>query len=408
MKPELVEQVQAFVRWVGTGRKLTQAGRITMADARMLVASLGTGDELDRSIGDRVYRTGSSQELPNLMLIAAWAKEARLVRKTGNRLVQVKKNTALLEDPDALSLTLFTTFDRIGEALLTAGLSESPLRIEFASCSRAVLAALRHADQPVAWLREMTWEVATAPYVLDEATEFQLELLRRSNDSDTERLLEVLRQLGALTIEDGTVALTALGRSGMRMLLDEPAPGDPAYQLKITLVDQDNPPVWRRVLVPAAIRLGGLHEVVQAAMGWQNAHLHVFSDGRTQYGEPDPELQYHDEHAIRLNDLVAPGGRIEYTYDLGDCWDHEILVEEATVVEVDRGYPRCVAGQGACPPEDSGGVYGYQRLAEILTDPGHEEHQSMLDWFGLDSRDQFDPARFDPEDANRRLAIGVY
>lgn len=140
-------------------------------------------------------------------------------------------------------------------------------------------------------------------------------------------------------------------------------------------------------------------------MGWQNAHLHVFSDGQTQYGEPDPELDYRDEHAIRLNDLLVPGGRIEYTYDLGDCWDHEILVEEATTVEAGQGYPRCVAGQGACPPEDSGGVHGYLRLAEILTDPGHEQHQSMLDWFGLDSRDQFDPARFDPEDANRRLAV---
>lgn len=71
VKSELVEQVCAFARWVGAGRKLTQAGRITVADARGLVESLGTGDELDRSIGDRVYRTASSQELPNLMLVLA-------------------------------------------------------------------------------------------------------------------------------------------------------------------------------------------------------------------------------------------------------------------------------------------------------------------------------------------------
>jgi hypothetical protein len=106
-----------------------------------------------------------------------------------------------------------------------------------------------------------------------------------------------------------------------------------------------------------------------------------------------------------LNDLVEPGGRLEYTYDFGDGWDHEILVEEATVAESGLRCPRCVAGEGACPPEDSGGVEGYERLVEILADPGHDEHRSMLDWLGLDSRDQFDPARFDPDDADRRLAV---
>jgi hypothetical protein len=204
----------------------------------------------------------------------------------------------------------------------------------------------------------------TGRITMDDATEFQLGLWRRCNDRDAKLVLDVLRRLGAVTIEDETAALTDLGRSGMRVLLDEPEPGDPVYQLRITLMGADNPPVWRRVLVPAAIRLDRLHEVVQAAMGWQNAHLHVFGDGQTYYGVPDPELGFHDEHVKKLNDLVAPGGRIEYTYDFGDSWDHE-----------------------------------------ILADPGHEEHQFMLDWLGLDSRDQFDPAHFDPDDADRRLAV---
>lgn len=405
MKSELVEQVRAFVSWVGTGRKLTQTGRITMTDARVLVESLGTGDRLDPAIGDRVYRTSSSQDLLNLTLVVEWAKAARLVRKTGNKLVAVKKNAALLDDQHTLWQTLFTTFDRVGAALLPAGVSESPLRSEFTSGSHAMLSLLYQGDQPVARLCAMAWDVVTAPYVLDDATEFQLGLWRRCNDRDATSVLDALRRLGAVTIEDETAALTDLGRSGMRKLLDEPEPGDPVYQVKITLVGADEPPVWRRVLVPAAIRLDRLHEVVQAAMGWQNAHLHVFNDGQTNYGEPDPELEFRDEHATKLIDLVAPGGRLEYTYDFGDSWDHEILVEEATVVEPGERCPRCVEGQGACPPEDSGGVGGYLRLVEILADPGHEEHQFMLDWLGLDSRDQFDPARFDPEDANRRLVV---
>ncbi len=407
MNAELVDQVRAFVAWVGAGRKLTATGRITMADARTLVNTLGTGDTIDPAIGDRVYRTGSSQELPELTLVVEWAKALRLVRKTGNRLVPVKKNAALLDDQGALWLRLFTTFERMGEVILYPGLSESPLRLEFASVTRLMLRLLYRTDQPVARLRAMAWDVATAPYVLDDATEFQLGLLRRTNDRDAERALDVLRRLGAVTIEDGTAALTELGWSGMRTLLDEPEPGDPVFQLKITLVGTDHPPVWRRVLVPAAIRLDRLHQVIQAVMGWQDAHLHVFSDGQTHYGVPDPELGYQDEHATKLNDLVAPGGRLEYTYDFGDCWDHEILVEETSAFGLGERCPRCVAGQGACPPEDSGGVGGYAHLVAVLADPGHEEHRFMLDWVGLDSRDQFDPARFEPEDANLRLAAGV-
>lgn len=74
MTSELVEQMRAFVAWVGAGRKLTQTGRVTMTDARVLVESLGTGDVLDPAIGDRVYRTTSSQELRNLTLVVEWAK----------------------------------------------------------------------------------------------------------------------------------------------------------------------------------------------------------------------------------------------------------------------------------------------------------------------------------------------
>ncbi len=274
---ELVEQVRAFVSWVGAGRKLTQTGRITMTDARVLVEQLGTGDVVDPVIAGRVYRTGSSQELSNLTLVVEWAKAARLVRKTGNRLVSVKKNAALLDDPSALRLALFTTFDRVGAAFLPDATAESPLRREFARATGALLALLYHDEQPVDRLCAVAWEVATAPYVLEDATDFQLEHLRQGNDRDVMRTLDVLRRLGAVTIEDGMASLTDLGRTGMRRLLDEPEPGDPVYQLRITLVGTS---VWRRVLVPATIRLDRLHDVIQAVMGWQHAHCTSSATGR--------------------------------------------------------------------------------------------------------------------------------
>jgi hypothetical protein len=403
VKSEMVEQVRAFADWVGAGRKLTQTGRITLADARALVESLGTDDVIDPTIGDRVYRTTSSHELLHLTLVVEWAKAARLVRKTGNRLVLVKKNQALLDDPPTLWFTLFTTFEQLGEAFLPTGFGESLLSREFVTGIRAVLTSLYRTDSAVTTARlcATAWEVVTAPYDLGQATEFQRTHLHAANDRDTKRALDVLRRLGAVTIENDVVELTGLGRSGMRRLLGDPEPGDPVYQVKITL---RGTAVWRRVLVPAAVRLDRLHTVVQATMGWQDAHLHVFVDDQTYYGVPDPELGFHDEHATRLNELVAPGGHLVYDYDFGDSWEHEILVEEATVAAPDARYPCCVAGESACPPEDVGGVPGYARLIDILADPGHEEHQDVLGWLGLDSRDQFDPARFDPDEANQRLA----
>jgi hypothetical protein len=96
-KAELTGQIRAFLAWVGPGRKLTQTGRIGLVDARQLVELLGTGDTIDPKIGDRVFKTRSSEDLPHLNRIVAWAKAARLVRVSGNKLMAVKKNATLAE-----------------------------------------------------------------------------------------------------------------------------------------------------------------------------------------------------------------------------------------------------------------------------------------------------------------------
>ena len=97
-KAELAGQVRSFLAWVGDGRKLTQTGRIGLADARHLVESLGTGDTFDQKIGDRVFKTKSSEELAHLNRIVEWAKAARLVRVSSNRLVAVKKTQRSRKD----------------------------------------------------------------------------------------------------------------------------------------------------------------------------------------------------------------------------------------------------------------------------------------------------------------------
>ncbi|MCX4771089.1 MULTISPECIES: hypothetical protein [unclassified Streptomyces] len=83
-----VEQVRALVGWVGAGRKLTQTGRVTLADARALVEVLDTGDRMDPVIGDRTFKAKSSEELYHLTLLVEWAKAARLLRTAGGRLLR--------------------------------------------------------------------------------------------------------------------------------------------------------------------------------------------------------------------------------------------------------------------------------------------------------------------------------
>jgi Plasmid pRiA4b ORF-3-like protein len=166
------------------------------------------------------------------------------------------------------------------------------------------------------------------------------------------------------------------------------------YQIRITLDDVE-PPVWRRVLVPGGYTLDRLHRVVQYAMGWSNYHLHVFDIDGVQYGVPDPDglLEVRDELDARIDAVVNKGARLRYTYDFGDWWEHELLVEDVLPAGPEMVYPACVDGGRACPPEDVGGATGYAEFLDALADPGHPDHATMRDWLGR----PFDPASFDPE-----------
>lgn len=178
-------------------------------------------------------------------------------------------------------------------------------------------------------------------------------------------------------------------------------------QVKISVLGTSKPPVWRRLLVPATIRLDQLHDVIQTAMGWEDCHMHAFADGSSEYGLADPELGHRDERKATLGRLLErEGERIRYTYDFGDSWEHDIVVEKTLAAEPGARYPVCLAGKGACPPEDCGGVWGYEHLREVLADPADEEHGEMLEWLGLQTAQEFDPAHFDLDEVNRALGSG--
>ena len=171
------------------------------------------------------------------------------------------------------------------------------------------------------------------------------------------------------------------------------------YQLKITLKDI-RPPIWRRVLVPDC-SLTKLHEIIQVAMGWENYHLYDFEVGGERYTDPRgmDDLDMEDASRAKLSQ-VAPRekAKFRYTYDFGDNWQHEVLVEKFLPPEEGRTYPVCVAGKRACPPEDVGGPWGYMEFAEAIRDPKHEQHEEFLEWRG-----EFDPEAFDPDAVNEEL-----
>ena len=176
-------------------------------------------------------------------------------------------------------------------------------------------------------------------------------------------------------------------------------------QVKVKLLAVTKPPVWRRLQLRADTRLDQLHEIIQAALGWENYHMHVFSFGGEEFGIPDRELGFSDERQVTLGELIDLGARFRYTYDFGDDWEHEIVVEDLLDADPDTHYPVLVAAKGACPPEDCGGPWGYANLKEILADPSHDEHPDMLEWLGLDNASEFDPAAVTTEDIDHELAL---
>jgi yecA family protein len=172
-------------------------------------------------------------------------------------------------------------------------------------------------------------------------------------------------------------------------------PGADIYQIKVSLQGA-KPPIWRRILVPGNTSLEKLHHIIQICMGWDNCHLHQFLIDGTCYSLPDEDdimrtSRPKNEAAFSLHDLgdkIQP--RFQYIYDFGDNWLHQIEVEKTVSPEKGKPYPQLVAGRRSCPPEDSGGLPGYQELLAILDNPEDYRYEEMTDWAGED----FDPAGF--------------
>src|ERR1017187_10100556 len=196
---------------------------------------------------------------------------------------------------------------------------------------------------------------------------------------------------------------------------------DPSQGRSISLITRVNPlpgwgPAWTRKMTPSIPifrneinALGNFREgvniasefTIQAAMGWRDCHLHAFDIGGEQFGDRRSVDDVVDENRPTLNGLLRSSVvRFAYTYDFGDNWEHTIAFEKSEPAVEGQSYPVCIAGKRNCPPEDCGGVWGYEELLAILADPAHPEHAEQIDWTG----EEFKPDEFDLERANTVLA----
>jgi hypothetical protein len=258
-----------------------------------------------------------------------------------------------------------------------------------------------------AWLTVEAFTAASAA-ISPELT--PLVLSAALGNADAAETAEALLRMSASGHPDAAQFVESVtAATGIRLPAVRPArpaglPAGDVYQLKITLRGVAKPPVWRRIAVPAGLTLDLLHEVIQQAVGWEDGHMHVFSTSRRDYGIRDPELGHGDERKVTVAEVLArPGATMLYTYDFGDGWEHDIVLEKVLPPDPVVGLS-CLAGKGACPPEDCGGAWGYASLKETLADPGHKEHEELLEWLSLDSAADFDPARFGLDEVNAKLS----
>lgn len=175
------------------------------------------------------------------------------------------------------------------------------------------------------------------------------------------------------------------------------------YQIKVTL-DGTHPPIWRRIQVPGNTTLLKLHDILQIVMGWEDCHLHMFKIDGFIYGDPADD-EYGDRGTIdeaytRLSQVIhRESQRLSYEYDFGDSWDHTLLVEKILPLQEGVRNSLCLKGKRACPPEDVGGVWGYENFLEAIRNSNHRGHEEYLAWVG----GEFDPEVFDLEKVNTRL-----
>ena len=183
---------------------------------------------------------------------------------------------------------------------------------------------------------------------------------------------------------------------------------------KIQLRGIKKPPVWRRIEIPAKSTFEDFHMIIQVAFGWCNAHLYMFQQRPYDRGwivkTPDENDDYYYDEVVNADTMLVSAflrkvgvTKFVYLYDFGDSWVHDITLEK---VDAKKTMPCavCLAGKGACPPEDCGGVWGYEEIKRLFAEePDSEETKEYREWMEMEDGEEFDPTRFHIDIVNAML-----
>ncbi|AXJ09136.1 plasmid pRiA4b ORF-3 family protein [Arthrobacter sp. PM3] len=435
----LVRRATALLEWIGDGRPVTGTGALRLRDIEAAAACVGVaarggtkraGAPLPGTAGAAdVPTVRSMYEVPLLAQMWAALETAELIKITSTKAVPFEGVDAFLAGGPSERLEELVFF--VDSFLMSAVLDydpEQPWERIVAGLQASILIAAATDDPP------LLERVLAAP---DAAPAEEKAMTRLFTDMAVDRL-NGLADLGLLTIDTHFRVPPALIRCVANVFDDEwvlaglglaPAPdagdehrlpgaswaGTPVLQLRI-LLNGSKPPIWRRVLVPSGMPLPQFHEVIQALFGWLGYHLHEFRIGGSRgpaYApvNPDGEAEFYgeaarDESTVTVGDLLpAVGSTMTYTYDFGDNWVHGIKVEKILAGDDDGGQlPRCTAGRGAPPAEDSGGTWGWSNIVQAVNDPRHADHKEYREWLGMLPGDALDPHDFDQDEVNEELA----
>ena len=184
-------------------------------------------------------------------------------------------------------------------------------------------------------------------------------------------------------------------------------------QLKIQIQGITKPSVWRRLLIPATFTFRQLHYAIQLAFGWGCCHLYQFEKQAyshdwtirepaedDNFSQPLPAVKTHVDTFIVKNGLK----NFVYVYDFGDSWVHQITVEDITRDNIKA--PICLAGKGDTPPEDCGGIFGYEELKELLSKNPKDltkDEQERVDW-AMEMKEEMGYNGFDLVQVNEDLS----
>jgi Plasmid pRiA4b ORF-3-like protein len=199
-------------------------------------------------------------------------------------------------------------------------------------------------------------------------------------------------------LSDGRGLVAPKARDGQNRGMTAP---DHIAILRIELEDID-PLIWRRVAVRTSMNLKSVHGVIQAAMGWLDSHLWLFTTNGRKYSilipnDADWNERIKDAAKTKLSALLTVGVReIGYVYDMGDNWQHRIIVEKLKAAEPGALYPQFLGGERRCPPEDCGGIPGYYEFLNNIASKQSKKRKAALDWYG---------APYDPDEIGEQQIV---